>query len=826
MAQQQYQDTPTIGFRSFQLLKTQTLGIGLHGSVCKAQCDDLFCAAKIIHQTLFNPNVHQRIDHHRKHKLPINRFMQECEFMSAIRHPNIVQYLGTCQDPQTGLPVLLMELMDDSLTHFLDSSQDAIHYHIQVKFCHDITLAISYLHSNGITHRDLSSNNVLLCGNVKAKVTDFGMAKLGDINPQATRISFTTCPGTDAYMPPEAVIDKPVYTAKIDCFAIGTLVIQILTKCFPEPGDRLKPIQIDHPQFPGGTVYVRVPEIERRQNHISLVDPNHPLLPIALHCLKDSDVERPSAQELCHRIAALKETPQFAESVRRAQERPEPGNTTEREEEIRELQQQVQDKDEENRQMRQKHVQQIQGLQQIIGSQNKRLQQKADIIQEKEQTIVISHQEYHKLRGAIRDKDQLIIEKGDIIQEKEQTTVACQQECQQLRRTIRDKDQLIEERERQLHHVTQQLESSQQVMAQFQTRIQEQEQQQLNRELPIEVVANPQPRPRDPPQICHSDTSTRTVTRDSFTLWRMEAKKAPCELTRGTNAIVEGDTVYLRAAPTRNIYAYKSTDDTWDQLPDCETGVCTLVVVENLLTTIGGSSGGRVTNQLFSLTGEGTSKKWIEVFKSMPTKRSSSVAVCTKQALIVAGGNNQVGRRLATVEVMDIDTEEWLSAADLPEPLSTASVAICHDRIYLTGGYSVVSGATKSVYTCSLNDLFLSCQSRSLGERLAQFLSLTRPARSTIWDKVADLPVIGSTCVTLHGQLLAIGGSDSKDTPISDVRVYHPTSNTWEVISKMKISRWCCFAAVLPSNKLMVAGGCTTSSMFSKTDSVEIATVV
>ena len=783
MAQQQHQDTPTIGFRSFQLLKTQTLGIGSYGSVCKALCDDLLCAAKIIHPTLIDPNAHQRIERQREHRLPISRFMQECEFMSAIRHPNIVQYLGTRQDPQTGLPVLLMELMDDSLTHFLESSQDAIPYHIQVNFCHDITKAISYLHSNGITHRDLSSNNVLLCGNVKAKVTDFGMAKLGDINPQATRVSFTMCPGTDAYMPPEAVKDKPVYTVKIDCFAIGTLIIQILTRCFPEPGDRHKTIPIDHPQFPGGTVDVRVSEIERRQNHISQVDPNHPLLPIALHCLKDSDDERPSAQELCHRVAALKETPQFTESVRRAQERPEPDNTTEREEEIRELQQQVQDKDEENRQMRQEHAQQIEGLQQIMGSQNNRLQEKDDIIRKK----------------------------NDIIREKELTIVTSQKECQQLRG--------------QLQHVTQQLASSQQVTAQFQTRIQELEQQ-LNRKSPTEMLVKPQPSLRDPPQTSHSDTNTRAVTRDSFTLRWREAKKAPRKMERGPNAIVDGDMVYFTTVGTRTISAYKSTDETWDQLPKCETDWCSLAVVNNLLTTIGGESRGhKVTNQLFSLTGEGRSKTWREVFQSMPTKRSSSVAVCTGQALIVAGGNNQDLKRLRTVEVMNIDTKEWSSAADLPEPLHGASITICHNRIYIIGGWND-RGPIKSVYTCTLTDLFLSCRSRSLGERLAQSLSLTSPVRSNVWNKVADLPVIRSTCVTLHGRLLAIGGCDSKDTPTSDVHIYHPTSNTWEVISKMIISRRSCFAAVLPTNELMVVGGCTTSSYSRETDSVEIATVV
>ena len=96
--------------------------------------------------------------------------------------------------------------------------------------------ALSILHSNNIVHWDLSSNNVLLISNIQAKVTDFGIARLGGINPQATRITNTVCPGTDVYMPPEAVQDKPVYTEKIDCFSFGAITIQILTRLFPIPG--------------------------------------------------------------------------------------------------------------------------------------------------------------------------------------------------------------------------------------------------------------------------------------------------------------------------------------------------------------------------------------------------------------------------------------------------------------------------------------------------------------------------------------------------------------------------------------------------------------
>jgi serine/threonine protein kinase len=209
-----------------------------------------------------------------------------------------------------------MELMDDSLTHFLESSTQPIPYHIQVNVCHDITLALSFLHSNNIVHRDLSGNNVLLIGDIRAKVTDFGMARLGDINPQATRRTFTMCPGTDVYMPPEAVRAQPVYTEKVDCFSFGVVVVQILSRQFPKPGDRLKTVRTNDPQFPGGIIEVRASEVERRHNHISQIDNDQSLMLIANDCLKDRDTMRPSAQQLLERVAVLKESPEYVESAR------------------------------------------------------------------------------------------------------------------------------------------------------------------------------------------------------------------------------------------------------------------------------------------------------------------------------------------------------------------------------------------------------------------------------------------------------------------------------------------------------------------------------
>ena len=412
MALQQQQDKMT-GFKTIILLKDQTLGIGSYGAVYKAKCDDLLCAAKIIHPTLFDPTALHEIAPHREYRLPMRRFEQECEFLSTIRHPNIVQYLGTHQDCDTGLPILLMELMDDSLTHFLENSPRPIPYHIQVNICHDITLALSFLHTNGIVHRDLSSNNVLLTGNIRAKLTDFGMARLGDLSLHATCVTNTMCPGTDVYMPPEAVQDKPVYSEKIDCFSFGVIMVQTMTQEFPKPGDRQ--MTINDPRYPR-PLKMSIPEIERRHNHISMVDPNHPLLPISLDCLKDDDGERPSAQQLCERVAVLKETAKYKNASERVMD------CSDKDGEYEQLQRDIEDAAEKEEQLRQcrvknqlqnQHIQQLEREKQEIESENQKIV--LQLQQERDQAIKIKvekERELGRVKQQLEENERLIDDFG------------------------------------------------------------------------------------------------------------------------------------------------------------------------------------------------------------------------------------------------------------------------------------------------------------------------------------------------------------------------------------------------------------------------------
>ena len=297
----------TFGYKKALVKPSKILGHGSYGKVVKAMLDNLPCAAKILHPTFFTSNDPNT-------SVFTQRFVQECRILRTLKHPCIVQFLGVLEDPRPSsnhLPILLMELMDQSLTDFLESRERALPYHIQVNLTYDITLALDYLHGNGIQHRDLSSNNILLTAGSRAKLTDFGMSKMVDLNPRMSRNKLTECPGTLAYMPPEALVKGPAYSDKIDVFSTGVLVIQIITRSFPKPSDPHKRVQDAKYK---GAILVPVPELERRKNDLQGVFLTHPLRTIALECIKDEEKERPTAADLCQRLVQLGSTPEYGDS--------------------------------------------------------------------------------------------------------------------------------------------------------------------------------------------------------------------------------------------------------------------------------------------------------------------------------------------------------------------------------------------------------------------------------------------------------------------------------------------------------------------------------
>lgn len=807
---------PPSRLRKVQLFKDQSLGIGSYGAVCRAKCDDLICAAKVLHPTLFDPGADDS-NSPSQCRLPIHRFEQECEFLSTIKHPNVVQYLGMYKDSDTGLPVLLMELMDSNLTQFLDKLKNVVPYHLQVNICHDIARALAFLHSNRFIHRDLSSNNVLMISDVRAKVTDLGMARLSGI--KATR---TMCPGTDVYMPPEAVKDQPLYTEKIDCFSFGVITLQVLTQLFPKPGGRLKTIEIAHEDFPGGAAEVRVPEIERRRNHINKVDPDQPLLVIAKKCLNDVDVERPSAHQLCRYLETLKEEAKYHESIRKIQssqskmeihviQSPVPGVKKEEKKEekpfvslpaggsaggiVRELQGQL--------------------LQSLRPGEPLRVERSP--VNSPMATPVCMEKTPDRGRSPVSTPPSST---GVSTSNGATDTECLKGKLERAEQALQEKDKMVAERERQLQHMSLQC---QEVTSKYMNRIQELEQ------LPIQTIRTSTIQLRS-----DAGTNTGTIKSGVFMLhnWR-ECKRSPCPMARATdNAAVGCRTVYFRLSGCRQVYAYTTTNRSWTQLPDCPFEYCSLTCISNLVTTVGGFRNG-CTDQLFSLTGEGSGRRWTKEFPPMPTKRSHTAALCNQVVLIVAGGRTEGQSVLRTVEVMDVDTYQWSVAADLPLPLHLALATVCGDQLYVSGGRDENRHPSRCVFTCSLSALLQTCTIVAV-ENVHDSDSPSRAAPSRdhpgLWTRIADLPVTESTCVSIGGQLLAIGGMDSDNKPTTTILVHNQIANAWEIVGEMSTARSWCFAAVLPEGKLMVVGGCTRSGIFYKslavTDKVELASVV
>ena len=772
---QQYQPQYEFHYQRVELFKTESLGIGSYGAVCKAMCDDLPCAAKILHPALFQFTAPGTTSVMRK-------FEQECRLLSAIKHPHIVQYLGTYHDPESRLPVLLMELMDESLTRFLERFNEPLPYHTEVNLCHDIALALSYLHSNGIIHRDLSSNNVLLIAGSRAKVTDFGMVKLYDVNRSTAHLTpLTLCPGTTVYMSPEALKDRPVYTDKLDSFSLGVLCVQIMTRQFPDPGDRFQAMVISDPRIPSGRVQVEVPELERRKPHIDLIDPAHTLLPVALDCLKDRDRERPSCHELCGHMSTLKASPKYTESVQQSQVNTKPTQSTNRESREREIQQ----------------SQQIGDLQQQLHIKDDQLHTTDDQLQEKEQETQQQQQQILELQTLLTAKDDQLAGKDNQLQEKEAIIATGRQEVQQLR---------------------QQLQSSEQVTAEFQHNLLEREMmiQNLQRqvlELQQQLLKQRGGQGREEEE----EASGAAASRGSIKLRWRDGGRAPRKMY-GEVAAVDGSVAYFISSGFKSVFAYNSTNNKWSELPECPTSYVSLAVVNSLLTAIGGmTSNYELTNSLLSLTGD----KWTKQFPPMPTKRWLTAVVCSGRSLVVAGGVGEGGRKkLSAVEVMDTETPQWSTASSFPYPLYLASATLSRDQVYMLGSKAQDGKLSKSVFTCSLAALLKSCQPQSLEERL-KTLSLSRGPE--VWHQLADTPVILSTCASLHGRLLAVGGKDSDDKKTTAIHMYNTTTNTWEVISHMTTPRSQCLVAVLPHNELMVAGGYTPNG---ETDSVEFASIV
>lgn len=149
----------------------------------------------------------------------------EVKLLSSLKHPNIVSYFDSFQNPNGMLDIIMGYCERGDLYTFIRNRKGVLFQEKQiVEWFIQICMALQYLHERNILHRDLKTQNIFLTKSKIIKVGDLGIARILD----STCDLATTLIGTPYYMSPELFANQP-YNHKSDIWALGCCLYEMST---------------------------------------------------------------------------------------------------------------------------------------------------------------------------------------------------------------------------------------------------------------------------------------------------------------------------------------------------------------------------------------------------------------------------------------------------------------------------------------------------------------------------------------------------------------------------------------------------------------------
>lgn len=211
--------------------KSNRLGKGAHGVVWKGSWHGVDVACKSI----------GGIDDESEMK----RLGEECRVLSHLRHPNVVQLLGSTENDDGDFYLIMEFASMGSLRSILKGAVSARSdrtpsdaggplgwndfFKISLGICH----GLGHLHSEGIVHCDLKSLNVLVFGDMVPKIADFGLAKAIRSSASSGSVASSGVRGTTNWMAPEMLSVGGRMSTKSDVYSLGVLIWEIFTGELP-----------------------------------------------------------------------------------------------------------------------------------------------------------------------------------------------------------------------------------------------------------------------------------------------------------------------------------------------------------------------------------------------------------------------------------------------------------------------------------------------------------------------------------------------------------------------------------------------------------------
>ena len=175
------------------------------------------------------------------------RFVREAQAAGILNHPSIVTVHDIGQD-ETGMSFIAMEYVEGQNIKEILAQGRALTFDQIGDIVAQIAEALDFAHAKGIVHRDVKPANIILLEGNRAKITDFGIAKIASTANLTSTGQFL---GTPNYMSPEQIKGTPV-DGRTDIFSLGICLYECLTRRKPFGGESLTSIsyKIVHEPFP------------------------------------------------------------------------------------------------------------------------------------------------------------------------------------------------------------------------------------------------------------------------------------------------------------------------------------------------------------------------------------------------------------------------------------------------------------------------------------------------------------------------------------------------------------------------------------------------
>jgi tRNA A-37 threonylcarbamoyl transferase component Bud32 len=203
------------------------------------------------HDSLLERNVALKVLHQQYNEDEdfVERFKREARSVAQLQHPNIVTVID--RGEEAGRQYIVFEFIDGENLKELVVRKGRLDLRDALEIALEVARGLAFAHDHGLVHRDVKPQNVLLNGDGRAKVTDFGIARSLDVDHGMTQTG--TILGTSNYIAPEQASGQPV-DAHTDVYSLGIVLYEMLTGELPFPGESFVAVAMKHMQEPAPNV--------------------------------------------------------------------------------------------------------------------------------------------------------------------------------------------------------------------------------------------------------------------------------------------------------------------------------------------------------------------------------------------------------------------------------------------------------------------------------------------------------------------------------------------------------------------------------------------